>query len=304
MRILITGATGFIGKALCRAALARGDAVTALTRSVPAARAVLPGQVVCAGSLDAIGATDAVVNLAGLNLASGRWTAARKQAFVDSRVHTTERLVRWMEKGERPRVLVSGSAIGWYGARGDEPLTESAAPGRPDEFTVELCRAWEAAATQAESLGVRTCLLRTGIVLERDGGSLKQMLLPFRLGLGGPMGSGRQWMSWIHRADLVALILWLLDHDSLRGAFNGAAPNPVRHAEFVAALGRALKRPAILPMPGFMLRLLVGEMAELVLTGQRVVPQRALDGGFAFAYPDLGPALAAILGDDKRRAVQ
>ncbi|MEQ1440371.1 TIGR01777 family oxidoreductase [Fontimonas sp. SYSU GA230001] len=304
MRVLVTGATGFIGRALCGALLARGDAVVALTRSLADARAVLPAPVACVTALDDAGATDAVVNLAGLNLASGRWTAARKQAMVASRVQTTEGLVAWMQAGVRPRVLVSGSAIGWYGARGDEPLAEDAAPGRSSEFSVQLCTAWEAAAARAAALGVRTCLLRTGIVLEGDGGSLARMLLPFRLGLGGPMGSGRQWMSWIHRADLVALILWLIDRDDASGPYNGTAPEPVRHAEFVAALGRVLHRPAIVPMPGFVLRLLIGEMADLLLTGQKVLPVRALDGGFTFAYPRLDAALQAILGGDKRRAVQ
>jgi uncharacterized protein len=300
MQVLITGGSGFIGAALCRALLARGDAVTVLTRSATRARSRLPAAVRCVEDLAQAVPADAVVNLAGENLGDGRWSAARKQRFVDSRVQTTRRLIDWMQTGQRPQVLVSGSAIGWYGARGDEELGENASPGRPDEFSAQLCRAWEAEALQAEALGVRTCLLRIGIVLERDGGSLQQMLLPFRIGLGGVMGSGAQWMSWIHRDDLVGLILWLIDTPQAQGAYNGTAPQPVRHRAFVRTLARTLHRPAFMPLPAPALRLLLGEMAGLVLEGQRVLPRRALRGGYAFRYPDLASALGAILG--QRRA--
>lgn len=300
MHVLITGGSGFIGTALCRALLARGDGLTVLTRSAARAGARLPAAVCCIENLAHAAPADAVVNLAGENLGDGRWSAARKQRFVDSRVQTTRRLIDWMQTGQRPQVLVSGSAIGWYGARGDEELGENAPPGRPNEFSAQLCRAWEAEALQAEALGVRTCLLRIGIVLERDGGSLQQMLLPFRMGLGGVMGSGAQWMSWIHRDDLVGLILWLIDTPQAQGAYNGTAPQPVRHREFVRTLARTLHRPAFMPLPAPALRLLLGEMAGLVLEGQRVLPRRALRGGYAFRYPDLASALGAILG--QRRA--
>lgn len=295
MNVLVGGGSGFIGTALCHALLARGDAVTVLTRDVARARERLPGAVHCIDDLAQAGPTDAVVNLAGENLGDGRWTAARKRRFVDSRVQATRRLVDWMQAGERPKVLVSGSAVGWYGARGDDELGENAAPGESKDFGARLCRAWEAEALQAEALGVRTCVLRTGIVLGRDGGSLQQMLLPFRLGLGGVMGSGEQWMSWIHRDDLVGLILWLIDTPQAQGAYNGTAPTPVRHREFVRTLARTLRRPAVVPLPAPALRLLLGEMAGLVLDGQRVVPRRALRGGYPFRYPDLSSALAAIL---------
>jgi uncharacterized protein (TIGR01777 family) len=188
---------------------------------------------------------------------------------------------------------VSGSAIGWYGTHGDEQLAEDAKPG--DDFSAHLCRDWERAAREADELGVRVCLLRTGIVLDNDGGALKQMLLPFRLGLGGPMGDGRQWMSWVARADIVALIRWLVDNAGARGAYNGTAPAPVTNAEFARTLGASLHRPALLPTPAFALKILFGEMAGILLTGQRVVPRRATADGFAFKYPDLTSTLAAIL---------
>jgi uncharacterized protein (TIGR01777 family) len=189
--------------------------------------------------------------------------------------------------------VVSASAIGWYGPRGDTPLGEDAAPG--SGFQSELCRAWETEARAAEALGMRVCRARIGVVLDAGGGALARMLPPFRLGLGGPVGDGRQWMSWIHRADLVALLIWLLEQDQARGAYNATAPAPLRNAAFAEALGRALRRPARLPMPGFALRLLLGEMADLLLTGQRVLPVRALAQGFVFTYPDADAALKQIL---------
>ncbi|HEX3124138.1 MAG TPA: TIGR01777 family oxidoreductase, partial [Rhodanobacteraceae bacterium] len=229
------------------------------------------------------------------NLAGGRWTAARKHEFVASRIGMTKHLLNWIDRQDSaPVVLVSGSAIGWYGATGDEELDEDADLG--NDFSAHLCRDWEAEAIKAEALGVRVCRVRTGIVLGADGGALKQMLLPFRLGIGGRMGSGRQWMSWVAREDIVALIRWLVDNGGARGAYNGTAPAPVTNAEFARTLGAALRRPALLPMPAFALKILFGEMADILLTGQRVVPKRATAEGFKFKHPDLAPALAAILG--------
>ena len=243
---------------------------------------------------DAAAPVDAVVNLAGENLSAGRWTPRRKREFVDSRIGMTRNLVSWMAaQPQRPRVLVSGSAIGWYGARDDQMLGEEAAPG--DDFSARLCRMWEEEAGKAEALGVRVCCVRTGIVLAAEGGALKQMLLPFRLGFGGPMGSGRQWMSWIARDDLVALIGWLIDNPAARGAYNGTAPEPVTNAQFAQALGKAVHRPTLLRTPAFALRLLFGEMADLLLTGQRVIPRRAVAEGFVFKYPQLQSALQSIL---------
>jgi uncharacterized protein (TIGR01777 family) len=291
---LITGGSGFIGSALSRSLVADGQRVTVLTRNIARARPRLPAAVALIERLDAAADVDAVVNLAGENLAAGRWTPARKREFVDSRIGMTRRVVDWMASlKQRPRVLVSGSAIGWYGTRGDEQLAEDAKPG--DDFSAHLCRDWESAARGAEELGVRVCLLRTGIVLDNDGGALKQMLLPFRLGLGGPMGDGRQWMSWVARADIVALVRRLVDNAGARGAYNGTAPAPVTNAEFARTLGAALHRPALLPTPAFALKILFGEMAGILLTGQRVVPRRATADGFAFKYPDLTSTLAAIL---------
>jgi len=292
MHILITGGTGFIGQRLCQRLLEAGHALTVLTRSP--GRGPL-GQVQHVSQLADVGPVQAVVNLAGEPLTDGRWTPARKQAFLDSRIGTTRTLLAWMrDLPTRPQVLVSGSAIGYYGPRDASPLDETASPGH--DFAAMLCRNWEAEALKAEDLGVRTCLLRTGIVLDRDGGALARMLPPFRLGLGGPMGSGEQWMSWIHREDLVGMILWLLADPDMRGACNGTAPAPVTNAEFARTLGGVLKRPAVLRTPAFALKLGFGEMAGLLLTGQNVVPARALHEGYRFRYPTLDGALRAILG--------
>ena len=294
MHHLITGGSGFIGSALCRSLVADGHRVTVLTRDIERARPRVPESVFLIDRLDFAEDIEAVVNLAGENLAGGRWTAARKHEFVGSRIGMTKRLLDWIDRQESPpAVLVSGSAVGWYGPCGDEELDEDADLG--NDFSAHLCRDWEAEALKAEALGVRVCRLRTGIVLGADGGALKQMLFPFRMGIGGRMGSGRQWMSWIARADIVALIRWLIDHGSARGAYNGTAPMPVTNAEFARTLGAALHRPALLPMPAFALKILFGEMADILLTGQRVVPKHATAEGFKFTYPDLTSTLATIL---------
>jgi uncharacterized protein (TIGR01777 family) len=295
MHYLITGGSGFIGSALCRSLIADGHRVTVLTRDIARARQRVPDAVFLIDRLDFAQGIEAVVNLAGENLASGRWTAARKHEFVASRIGMTKHLLDWIDRQDSaPAVLVSGSAIGWYGATGDEELDEDADLG--NDFSAHLCRDWEAEAIKAAALGVRVCRVRTGIVLGADGGALKQMLLPFRLGIGGRMGSGRQWMSWVARDDIVALIRWLVDNGDARGAYNGTAPAPVTNAEFARTLGAALHRPALLPTPAFALKILFGEMADILLTGQRVVPKRAVAEGFKFKHPDLAPALAAILG--------
>ncbi|WP_029889291.1 TIGR01777 family oxidoreductase [Polycyclovorans algicola] len=294
MNVLVTGGTGFIGTALLPALQAAGHTVTVLTRNTRQVR--LPSGVKPIERLDTLAtAPDALINLAGENLGGRRWSVRSKQLFVDSRIGTTTRLLDAIKRWPTPpKVLVSGSAIGRYGPRGDEVLTETSAPG--DGFAAELCAKWEAVANAAETLGVRVACVRIGIVLGLPGGALGQMLPPFKLGLGGPLGSGQQWMSWVHRDDLVALMLRLVEDDNLRGAFNGTAPEPARNTDFTRALGRALKRPAILPMPGFVLRTLVGEMAdELLLQGQQVRPERALAAGFTFRYPTLDTALAEVL---------
>jgi uncharacterized protein (TIGR01777 family) len=295
VRFLITGGTGFIGQALCQALRAERHDVTVFTRDAARARAGLGSAVACVDRWADIAAADVVINLAGENLADGRWSAARKRAMRYSRIGTTQALIAWMSTlTTPPRLLISGSAIGWYGPRGDEPLDETATAG--DDFAARLCRDWETEATQARALGVRVCLLRIGIVLDAHGGALARMLPPFRLGLGGRLGSGRQWMSWISRADIVRLILWLAQRDDAEGVFNATAPTPITNAAFTRALGQALRRPALLPAPAPALRLLLGEMAGLLLTGQRVLPARALREHFEFRHPTLPTALASILG--------
>jgi uncharacterized protein (TIGR01777 family) len=294
MHVLLTGGTGFIGQVLCGHLLQAGHTLSVLTRDPARARTQLPAGARVVATLDEARDVEAVVNLAGEPLMAGRWNATPKAAFRASRLGTTQALIAWMARQSlRPRVLVSGSAIGYYGPRDDEALDESAAPG--DDFAALLCRDWETEAMQAESLDVRTCRVRTGIVLAADGGALAKMLPPFRLGAGGPMGDGRQWMSWIHRDDLVRMIAWLLDSDRAGGAYNGTAPEPVTNRDFARTLGKALHRPAVLPTPAFVLKAGFGEMAQLLLTGQRVLPAHALAEGFAFRFPSLDIALRDLL---------
>lgn len=294
MHVLITGGSGFIGRALCNELRRHGATATVLSRRPQQAR--LPQGARAVGSLDGLVPVDAVVNLAGENLAGGRWTAARKQAFRDSRLDTTRQLTDWIAAqpaARRPKVLVSASAIGYYGLGGERPLDESAPAGTG--FAAELCRDWEAAALRAEPLGLRVCRLRIGVVLGHSGGALGKMLPAFRLGLGGRLGNGEQWMSWIRRNDLVRMIVWLLQTPSCRGVYNGTAPAPVTNAEFTATLAAALRRPALLPMPAPLLRLAMGEMAELVLQGHPVLPKRALAEGFEFHAPQLTVAFDELL---------
>ncbi len=296
MHVLLTGGTGFIGHALCTHLLQAGHALSVLTRDPIRARARVPAAARVLATLDEARDVEAVVNLAGEPLMAGRWNAERKAEFRRSRLGTTQALIAWMARqSARPRVLVSGSAIGYYGPRDDEALDESATPG--DDFAAQLCRDWETEAMQAEGLDVRTCRVRTGIVLAADGGALAKMLPPFRLGAGGPMGDGRQWMSWIHRDDLVRMIAWLLDSDRAGGAYNGTAPAPVTNRDFTRTLGKALRRPAVLPTPAFVLKAGFGEMAQLLLTGQRVLPAHALAEGFVFRFPTLTDALDDLLRD-------
>ncbi|MGQ0503016.1 MAG: TIGR01777 family oxidoreductase [Panacagrimonas sp.] len=294
MKFLVTGGSGFIGQALCPSLLASGHAVTVLTRAPDRARAILPPAVECICALDQAQGIGSVINLQGEALASGRWNARLKAAFVRSRVDFTRELVDWMRRQPQPpESLVNGSAIGWYGDRGDEALTESSAPGT--DFAARLCRDWEAQAQAAEALGVRVCRIRTGIVLDRDGGALARMLPAFRLGAGGRLGSGRQWMSWITRADLVRLIRWLTESPELSGAFNATSPEPLRNEDFTRLLAQALHRPALLPMPAFVLRGLFGEMSGLLLGSQKVLPDAARGAGFEFQAPGLDAALRQIL---------
>jgi len=298
MKIAITGADGFIGRPLVARLAQAGHDVRRLVRR--AARA--PDEIAwdpAAGSVDreALAGVDAVVHLAGASLSDGRWTAARRAQLRESRIGPTRLLAETLASlAPRPRVLVTASGAGVYGDRGDEWLDESSSTGTG--FLAELARAWEGAAAPAARAGIRVAHARTGLVLAPHGGALAAMLPIFRLGLGGPLGSGRQWWSWITLEDTVGAYLHALGHDDVRGPFNVVAPAPARCATFAHALGAALRRPALLPAPAFALRLVLGsgQADELLLAGQRVRPAVLARTGFAFAAPELAPALAALLG--------
>jgi uncharacterized protein (TIGR01777 family) len=299
MKVAVSGATGLIGTALRESFASDGVQVLALSRrkSVPPLETIFWDVENGRFDASALEGLDAVVHLAGESIAQ-RWNESRKKAIRDSRVHGTRLLVEGLKSlKQRPRVLVSSSAIGFYGNRGDEALDESSPPG--SGFLPETCQAWERAAMEAMGLGVRTAVLRTGIVLSTRGGALGKMLLPFRMGLGGPVGSGRQWMSWIHIDDLVGAIRFILQKDDVMEAVNGTAPAPVTNQEFTRALGAALSRPAFLPAPAFGMKLLFGEMSELLLEGQRVLPRKLESNGFKFRHPELPGALRDIL--DRQR---
>jgi uncharacterized protein (TIGR01777 family) len=239
---------------------------------------------------------DAVVNLAGAPIADRPWTRKRKTLLWASRITLTEQLLAWLaSRGQKPKVLLSGSAVGWYGDGGERELDEDSTQVT-DDFAAQLCGAWEETALRAEDLGIRVVLLRTGLVLARDGGFLKRLLPPFKLGLGGRLGSGRQWMSWIHISDQIALIDFLLQQEQARGPYNACAPTPVRNREFSQALGREVHRPAFMPAPAFVLRLALGELSELLLGGQRALPTRLQAEGFSFRFTHLEVALADLLG--------
>jgi hypothetical protein len=298
--LLITGGTGFIGTALCRQLLQRGDRLTVLTRDPGQPGLIEHEAIRYVATLDAIAAdatVDAIINLAGRSLNSGRWTASLKQDFIDSRVATTRALVNWMGRQANPApIVISASAIGWYGHQDSSPLTETSTAN--DGYSHQLCAAWEGAARDAEAFGARVVCLRIGIVLESDGGSLPAMLPAFRLFAGGPLGSGKQYWSWIHRDDLVRLIEFALNDPNLSGPVNATAPKPLPQREFARTLGKAIHRPAYAPLPAFMARLMLGEFAdELLLNGQRVLPECAVRRGFEFHFPTLAGALADILGD-------
>lgn len=294
--VLVTGGTGFVGSRLVAALAAAGHSVTVLSRKTVGSPR-LPAGVKLVTSLDAIPADariNAVVNLAGEPLANGLWTKAKRARIIASRIDVTEACLELIERlTVRPDVFISASAIGWYGLRRDEELTE--ASSGTDCFSRQVCVAIEAAASKAEALGLRTVRLRIGLVLAAEGGLLGRMVLPFKLGLGGPFGRGRHWMSWIHRDDLVRLICHCIANSALSGPVNGTAPAPVRNRDFTRALGKALHRPALLPVPALPLEWVLGDFAkELLLGGQRVLPEAALNSGFTYRYPQLDAALKAI----------
>ncbi len=302
MKIFITGSTGFIGRALVLRLQRDGHSVVAWVRDEKRAASRLGANVATlalscdAGALQrTIAECDAVVNLAGEPLI-GRWTTAQRAKLVESRVDLTRRLVDAITLAPRsPRVLISGSAVGYYGNSNDEIITEDTVPA--NDFLGQLCRDWERAALRAQTAGVRVVLLRTGIVLGRDGGALAKLLLPFRLGLGGPIGSGKQYMPWIHLHDEVEIIARALDDDRYQGPINATAPNPIINREFGRALGRALHRPAVMPLPGFVLKAVMGEASGVLLGGQRAVPERLLTLGFPFAFANIDEALGDIVSN-------
>jgi len=300
MRALVTGATGFVGKRL----LSRLERPVVLSRDAAKAEQALEKYDVRAFAWDpqneqppaaAFEGIDTVFHLAGEPVAEGRWTAAKKMRLRESRVAGTRNLVAALGKlSVKPKVLVSASAVGFYGSRGDEVLTETASP--QTDFLAEICSAWEHESHAAKELGIRVVNPRIGIVLGEKGGALAKMLPPFYLGLGSPLGNGRQYMPWIHIDDLVELLLFAATNDRLSGPVNATAPTPVTNREFTKALGHALHRPTFFPpVPGFMLNLMLGEFAKVLLTSQRAVPRAALDAGFQFKYSELEPALKNVL---------
>ncbi|MBX3327938.1 MAG: TIGR01777 family oxidoreductase [Nitrospira sp.] len=302
MKIVISGGTGFIGRALCNTLIQEGHRVVVLARQMGQVhhRPELPVQTVEWNARDSgpweqvLDGADAVINLAGAPIADARWTNARKQLITDSRVLTTRLLVRALSRwSSKPATFISASGIGYYGATDDHRLDEGAARG--EGFLADLCLAWESEALRAAEFGARVVTLRTGMVLEQDGGALPKMLLPFRFFAGGPIMPGSQWVSWIHRRDHIGLIEWALANNRISGPLNAVAPEQVTMRTFCEALGRVLHRPSWLPVPRFALNVLLGELGTLMTTGQRVIPAKAMAGGYCFQYPTLEQALRDVL---------
>ncbi|MFN4258949.1 MAG: TIGR01777 family oxidoreductase [Gemmataceae bacterium] len=306
MRVFITGGTGLIGKRLIGRLRERHDEVVVLTRRPSAAKeqlgetcVVVEGDPKKPGDwMAAVQTCDAVINLAGEGIFNHRWNDSFKAELRDSRVQSTANVVQALARQprtaqEQPKVLVNASAIGYFGPRGDEELTEDSPAG--DDFLAKLCVEWESAAQAGEQHGLRVAIVRVGVVLDTNGGALAKLLPPFKLGGGGPVGSGKQYMSWIHRDDIVGLFLLALDHANARGPLNGTAPNPVTNKEFAKTLGKTLCRPSFLPTPAFALRLMLGEVADVVTTGQRVLPHKAKSLGYDFRFTELAAALEDLL---------
>jgi uncharacterized protein len=310
MRIVVAGGTGFLGSPLTETFAEEGHDVRVLSRSLPPGQARhdagtgMPGITRVGWTpdggtgrwADVISGADAVINLAGASIGGSRWSPQRKAEIRDSRILATRSLVAAIQGSDvPPRVFVSSSGTGYYGARGSEPLNEASPPGH--DFLAALCEDWEGEARRVTRAGVRLAIIRSGIVLERSGGALAEMIRPFHFGVGGRIGSGRQYMSWIHRLDWIELVRWIVDTPDASGAINLTTPHPVTNRQFARSLGRALRRPALLPAPSFALRLVLGEFANHVVTGQRVVPERALSLGYRFRYPELDIAFRGIFGE-------
>jgi len=293
MHILLTGGTGLIGRQLCQHWSSQGHRLTVWSRTPEKVAKICGAQVRGIARLEDLGQepVDAIINLAGAPIGDRLWTSRRKALLWSSRIGLTETLLAWIEsRAQKPELLINGSAVGWYGDGGERELTEQSPPVI-DDFASQLCIAWEETALRAEALGVRVILVRTGLVLSAEGGFLSRLLLPFKLGLGGPIGNGRQWMPWIHIKDQIALIDFLLHRIDASGPYNACAPKPVRNREFAKTLGAVLHRPAFMPMPALALKVVLGELSLLLLGGQKALPARLLEAGFTFQFTDLRAAL-------------
>ena len=294
MNILITGGTGFIGSALCTRLLDAQHHLVLLSRHPENIQSPVQGIGSLADLTDEM-TFDAVINLAGEPIVEKRWSDRQKQRILSSRLDTTQELIEYFARVEsKPKVFISGSAIGYYGtSRTNDPIDETGVGD--DSFSSQICRQWEALAIQAQPLGIRTCLLRTGIVLG-NGGALSKMLGPFKLGAGGRMGTGTQWMSWIHINDLIGIILYCMEHEDIQGPVNGTSPYPATNLQFTKALGKVLNRPTIFPMPGAVIKLLMGQMGEeLLLAGKKILPKKIQAAGYTFLYENLEQALADVV---------
>jgi len=294
---LITGGTGLIGSALCQLLLAEGHHITVMSRKLKTVEDKCGVGVKAIQSFADIAPNntiDVVINLAGEPIANARWSDKRKTLLASSRIELTRALVDWMApRKQKPECLISGSAVGWYGDSGDEILTEDA--DYHDEYTHQLCDAWEKQALRAAQFGIRVCIIRTGLVLSPTAGVLQKMRLPFKLGLGGRLGTGKQYMPWIHISDMIRLLAFLANDKQSKGIFNACSPNPVTNQKFTHTLAKQMHRYALLPMPAWALKIALGEMSCLLLAGQRAIPQHAITNGFKFTYLDLEPALENIL---------
>ncbi len=294
MKIVASGMSGFIGRPLLERLKNKHEVVCLKRRGPAKAGEVLWDPAVRGEWMRLVDGADAVLNLSGEPIAGKRWTKAQKKELITSRLNTVRALADAMSAAQqKPKVFVSASAIGFYGDRGNEPVTEASAPG--SGFLPDVCREWERQALKAESLGIRTVLLRTGVVLGRNGGALAKMLPPFKMGIGGPLGNGRQVLSWIHMDDELSAIEYALENPSLRGPVNLTSPEPATMSEFARALGKALKRPALFAVPAPVLKILLGEMSEMLLTGQRVMPEALQKSGFKFRFQGLGKALEDLV---------
>lgn len=301
MKILVTGGTGFIGRQIASRLLQDGHEMTILTRSTSQLGEVRPGVVYLRADPTqkgrwqaAIEDHDAAINLAGASIFT-RWTAAHKKAIQESRLKTTRHLVEGIPpQSQKPFTLLSASAVGYYGFSGDETLTEDSPPG--NDFLAQIAREWEEEAMKAKEKGARVVIMRLGIVLGEKGGALSQLIPLFRKYIGGPVGSGQQWFSWVHIQDLGEAIVFLIKHAEISGPVNICAPNPVTNKDLAKALGKALNRPSIIPTPGFLVKLVLGEMASIILKGQKVIPKRLQESGFVFQYPEIEQALTSLLG--------